>query len=197
MENIYIEGPPGHGKTEIIDTLIKGKRIFKAGCNSNFMWGGLKEDTEIIWFEDFSVENYKGNIETILSLMDKKETTISEKGKNDRTVYYTGQFIFISNFPIPIGEERFTRRIKHHYINHKIHECTGCHPDYIPDNQQGLFDINGDQLMLDLDLMAHDFTSDISDEQANDASGPRVSRFISTGLNNIMTDEEIEQFFDS
>jgi hypothetical protein len=185
MQNIYIEGPPGYGKTELIDTLTKGRKIFKAGCNSNFMWGGLREDIDIIWFEDFSLENYKGNIETILSLMDKKETTVSEKGKNDRTIYYTGQFIFISNYPIPIGEERFQRRIKHHYINHKIYECKGCRPDYIPDNQLGLFDINGDQLMLDLDEMGANFTLDISDENANDGQQPRISRFISTGLSEI------------
>lgn len=186
LENVYIEGPPGYGKTELIDILTKEKKIYKVGRSNNFTFGSVTDDIEILWFEDFVFENFKDNMEVILSLMDRKPTTVSQKLRDDRTLYFTGQFIFISNFPVPPNEERFTRRIKHHYINHKMYECQGCYPDFIPDNQLALFDINDEQVTLDL-----------SDENANHGSTPRVSRFISTGLNNILTDEEIEQLFDS
>jgi hypothetical protein len=110
---------------------------------------------------------------------------------------FDGQIIFISNYPIPLGEERFKRRITHTYVDHVMYSCTGCIPPYIPDNQLGLFDINGDQIMQQLETANNSqFTLDISDENAHDAE-PRLSRYISTGLNNIMTDEEIEQLFEA
>jgi hypothetical protein len=64
-------------------------------------------------------------------------------------------------------------------------ECTGCAPNYIPDNQLGLFDLDGQQLLIDLERDAANFTLDLSDENARD------------GLNNIMTPQEIEEFFET
>jgi hypothetical protein len=77
-----------------------------------------------------------------------------------------------------------------------MYKFTGCNPDYIPNNQQGLFDVNGDQLLIDIDQTANNFTLDISDENAHDMD-THISRFVSTGLNNIMTDEELEAFFET
>jgi hypothetical protein len=90
MKNLYIEGPPGFGKTELTDLILKGKEVFKAGDPNHFLFGGLLETHQVIWFEDFVYEKYSANIECILSLLDKKPTTVSQKGKNDKTIYFEG-----------------------------------------------------------------------------------------------------------
>jgi hypothetical protein len=86
MKNLYIEAPPAYGKTEFVDLFVKGKEVFKAGDPNHFLFGGLLEPHQIIWFEDFIFEKYNASIEMILSLLDKKPTTVSEKGKDDKTI---------------------------------------------------------------------------------------------------------------
>jgi len=93
---------------------------------------------------------------------------------------FEGQIVFISNYPIPVGRKEFP----------------GCTPNYIPDNQLGCFDMNGDELLIDLDQAAQNFILDLTEENAHDGQ-VHVSRFVNTRLNNIVTHDEIEQFFES
>jgi hypothetical protein len=65
-------------------------------------------------------------------------------------------------------------------------------PPAIPDNQLGLFDINGEQMLIDLAAHSPTFTLDLSDENAGTSS-----RFGDIGLDNIINDEEIEQFLET
>jgi len=126
-------------------------------------------------------------LNNILSLMDGKECTISKKGVDDKTIISKAKFIFISNYPIPTKYPMFSRRIQHLYIDHAMHTCTGCGPPYIPDNQLGLFDVNGEQILIDLQNNSlnenPNFTLDLSDENAHDQF--------------ILTPEEIDSFFSS
>lgn len=79
----------------------------------------------------------------------------------------------------------FNRRVTQINFGHRMYECTGCAPNYIPDNQLGLFGLDGQQLLIDLERDPANFTLDLSDENARD------------GLNNIMTPQEIEEFFET
>jgi hypothetical protein len=85
-KHIYIQGEPGYGKTEIIDHYLTGKSYWKAGEPSSFLFGTLPEKTEYIWFEDFDIVKYNANLINLLSLMDHKETTVSKKCCDDRTI---------------------------------------------------------------------------------------------------------------
>jgi len=48
MKNLYIEGPPAYGKTELVDLVVKGKEVFKAGDPNHLLFGGLLETQQII-----------------------------------------------------------------------------------------------------------------------------------------------------
>jgi len=123
--------------------------------------------------------------------MDKKEVSISRKFMDDKIVTSKAKFIFTSNFNVSTNYNMFLRRIKYIYIEHKMYDCTGCQQPFIPDNQLGLFDLNGDQILIDLSTeMDPNFTLDISDENAHDP-------FDLDGLNNILTREEQQRLFDS
>lgn len=193
----YVHGLPGLGKTEVVDYFLQGKRFWKAGEPSNFIFGTINESYDYVWFEDYDHDKYRPNLINLLSLMDHKETTISKKGVDDRTILLHAQFIFTSNFMIPTNYDMFRRRVTYIDVTHKTFECTGCMPAYIPpqtipDNQLGLFDLEDEQIMIDLMNSMEEPVNDISDENAGD-----VSRFMETGLDNIMTDEEIEAFFEA
>jgi hypothetical protein len=190
-KHVYIQGEPGLGKTEIIDNFLAGKKYWKAGEPSDFLLGTLPEQTEFIWFEDFDIVKYHGNLNNLLSLMDHKETSVSKKCQDDKIITTKAKFIFTSNFTIGSAYSMFNRRIEYIHVCHKMYDCHGCRPDYIPNNQLGLFSLNGEQLLVDLSLQNNtDFTLDLSDENAR--QGPP-----SDGLHNIMTQEEIEKFFDT
>lgn len=125
LQHLYLEGPPGYGKTELIDFCIQGQRVWKCGEPSQFMFGTLTEEFNVILFEDFDIEKYKPYMSTILSLMDSKPVTISKKYEDDKTLVIRAQFIFTSNFPIG-SNEHFRRRVKEVYVQHKMFECLGC-----------------------------------------------------------------------
>jgi hypothetical protein len=132
LEHLYIEGQPGIGKTELIDYLTRGRKVWKAGEPSNFLFGTLQESTEIIWFEDYDPFKYTPHLQTILSLMDHKPVSVSQKGVDDKIITCNARFIFTSSYPIPPNQQMFNRRIKHIYIDHAMHTCLGCQPTYVP-----------------------------------------------------------------
>ncbi len=188
--HVYIQGEPGLGKTELVDYYLTGKKYWKAGESSAFLFGTLPEDTEYVWFEDFDMNKYHQNLNNMLSLMDGKQTTVSRKCIDDKTVSINCRFIFTSNYPIGSAYPMLQRRVTYIHVCHKMYDCRGCRPDFIPDNQLGLFDIDGEQFLNELALVNDtNFTLDISDEQAR-SSPP-------DGLHNIMTTEEINQMFEA
>lgn len=146
VSHIYLQGPPGLGKTEIVDFYLKGKKYWKGGEPSGFLFGTLSDDVDFIWFEDFDMFKYSGHLNTLLSLMDHKETTISRKGVDDRTVVSPARHIYISNYNIPSDYPMFTRRVKIIECYHKTYECLGC----------GNFELSADQLIGDLDRMVQE-----------------------------------------
>jgi hypothetical protein len=80
LQHMYIEGEPGAGKTELVDYMVQGRKCWKAGEPSSFLFGTLEEDVEIIWFENYDAIKYANHLATILSLIDQKPVTISKKG---------------------------------------------------------------------------------------------------------------------
>jgi len=83
--HVYTYGEPGLGKTELVDWFLRGKKYWKAGEPSNFLFGTLPDQVDYIWFEDFKLDKYLPYLSTLLSLMDKKEVTVSRKGVDDCT----------------------------------------------------------------------------------------------------------------
>jgi len=138
--HLYIEGDPGLGKTELIDFLLKGKSVWKAGEPSSFLFGTLPDSIDYVWFEDFQDIKYEENLCNILSLMDFKPTTVSKKCIDDRMVITHARFIFTSNYDIGDRFNMLRRRVKKYTINHKLYQCIGCR-NFVPDNQQVLLDI--------------------------------------------------------
>lgn len=127
VSHLYIVGTPGIGKTEIVDWYLRGKNYWKAGEPSNFLFGTLPDKVDFIWFEDFDMYKYTGHLNSLLSLMDHKETTISRKGVDDRTIVTPARFIYISNYQIPLDYPMFQRRLKVINVDHPIYSCQcGC-----------------------------------------------------------------------
>lgn len=126
VSHVYIQSPPGYGKTELIDYFLKGKKYWKAGEPSAFLFGTLPDHVDFIWFEDFDLHKYSGHLNTLLSLMDHKETTLSKKCVDDRTVICPARHIYISNYHIPGDYPMFARRLQVFEIDHKLFQCGGC-----------------------------------------------------------------------
>lgn len=123
VSHLYIVGTPGMGKTEIIDWFLRGKKYWKAGEPSNFLFGTLTDKVDYVWFEDFDLMKYTGHLNSLLSLMDHKETTISRKGVDDRTIICPARFIYISNYQIPCDYPMFKRRVKIIEVEHQVYNC--------------------------------------------------------------------------
>lgn len=163
-EHLYIEGPPGYGKTELVDAMLRQFKVWKAGEPSYFMFGTLNEDYDVIWFEDFDITKMGLMMSTLLSLMDGKPCTISRKHEDDKTILFAGRFIFTSNYPIG-DNPHFRRRIKHVYVQHKLHECLGCVSDVVP-----VTDVDSRAILNDIEeLISGDFndlfTNSVGEEQ--------------------------------
>lgn len=123
VSHLYVVGTPGIGKTEVIDWFLKGKSYWKAGEPSNFLFGTLPDKVDYVWFEDFDLNKYSGHLNNLLSLMDHKQTTVSRKGVDDRTVICPARFIFISNYSIPHDYPMFQRRLKVIDVAHPMYNC--------------------------------------------------------------------------
>lgn len=125
--HVYVYGDPGLGKTEVIDWFLRGKNYWKCGEPSNFLFGTLPDKTDYIWFEDFKLDKYQQHLASLLSLMDKKEVTISRKGVDDTTKIIEAKFIFCSNYVIDeLSFPMFKRRVQFIDIDHKMYNCEGC-----------------------------------------------------------------------
>lgn len=141
VSHLYIQSPPGYGKTELVDWFLKGKSYWKGGEPSAFLFGTLRDDVDFIWFEDFDLFKYSGHLNTLLSLMDHKETTVSKKCADDRTIVCPARHIYISNYHIPGDFPMFARRLQMFQIDHKMYECNGCGVQQEPiDMVQGQLD---------------------------------------------------------
>lgn len=177
IQHLYIESPPGYGKTELVDYVLKNRKVWKAGEPNQFLFGTLTEEYEFIWFEDFDINKYQGHLATLLSLMDSKPVTISKKYEDDRTIIFKGRFIFTSNYPIGYNDH-FRRRVKEIYVNHKMFECLGCAVDYNPN-----FNVEGQNIFEELSRLEREM------------SGPFNAT--TNELGDIMTDAEYEQWLES
>lgn len=166
MQHLYIEGPPGYGKTELVDSLSRNYRVWKAGEPGYFMFGTLSEDYDLVWFEDFDITKMGLMMSTLLSLMDHKPVTLSKKHEDDRTILFNGRFIFTSNYPIG-DNEHFRRRVKAVYVNHKIYQCNGCVSDYVP-----VTDVDHRQALLDIEeLLSEEFTTENNNNNITTSMG--------------------------
>jgi nucleoside-triphosphatase THEP1 len=129
--NMYVHGNPGIGKTELFEALIKEKKVFRCGTFNKFMFGAMKEDTEIILFEDFvwpqdRSQDPDSMFSRLLSIMTGKPVGIESKGKDATIKVFNVQCIFLSNEFIPSGKEMFERRCKIFNCYHNLFNCNLC-----------------------------------------------------------------------
>jgi hypothetical protein len=132
-DNIYIRGDPGIGKSELIESLIQPKKVFRAGGLNRFMFGSIRNDVEVILFEDFVWPNSDNPdrdnmMSRILSIMDGKDVPIEKKGKDTYEFIkdHHVQCIFLSNEFIPAGKEMFERRCRHFNLYCPFKDCLQC-----------------------------------------------------------------------
>jgi len=124
--HMYLLGLPGMGKSALVDRLIHGKKVWRAGHPDRFMFSELDEEIEIVLFDDFQPMEFQGLLPRIQSMMDKYPTTVSTKGQNDQTRIIKAQFIFVSNEPIPSMMSSLERRVSFYNVDHKMYECVSC-----------------------------------------------------------------------
>ena len=125
--HVYLEGVPGVGKTELVDEYIRNKVYYKVNDYNQYCFAGLREDSEVLWFEDFDYEKWKIISSTILGIMDGKEVCLQAKYLPDRLVSFKLQVIFTSNFTLGATSDYFIRRVKHVYFDHPMKDCI-CRP---------------------------------------------------------------------
>lgn len=131
-EHIYVYGPPGVGKTELIDAWCHDKVVWHCGPTDRFMFGSMPDDVQVAIFEDFHLEKIEAMLPTLLSIMDKKMVAISQKYKDDvAKVFEKVQCIFTSNYLIDDSFSMFKRRVVYYIVTHKMHECCGCEESFI------------------------------------------------------------------
>jgi len=156
--------------------------VCKAGETSNFLFGTITEEYNYAWFEDFDLLNYSDHLNNLRSLMDKKETTVSRKDVDDKTVVVNCKFVFSSNNVISNSHQIFSKRVEVITVDHRLFDCGECDAPFIPHKQFGLFDVDGEQLLIDLVVAANDFTLDLFDENATHADFEDTFR-VMTGMN--------------
>lgn len=123
-QHVYIYGPPGVGKTETIDRIVKERNTWRSSSNDKWMWSGLTEDHEFGLFEDFDLYSFCQQPQ-LLSIMDGKPVSVSEKYKNDDVKMFKAKFLFISNFAL-CSTSPLARRVEYIDCNHRMYDCKGC-----------------------------------------------------------------------
>lgn len=123
-KHLFIYGQPGVGKTELIDSLVKPKKTWRAGAVDRFMFGTLTEYDEVALFEDFDLNNFS-QLAVLLSVMDGKPVAICQKFKDDEIRMFSAKCIFISNYMLSDASPLY-RRVTYVCVSHKIYECEKC-----------------------------------------------------------------------
>lgn len=132
-KHLYLESPPGYGKSEFIDNYLKNKVYFKVNDWNQYCFAGLHESHEFLWFEDFDFEKWKNVSSTILSIMDGKQVSLQAKYLPDRLTSFKLIVIFTSNFVLGATPEYLQRRVEHVYWDHKVFDCLCGMPNDIDD----------------------------------------------------------------
>lgn len=132
-KHLYLESPPGYGKSEFIDDYLKDKVYFKVNDQNQYCFAGLQESHEFLWFEDFDYEKWKNVSSTILSIMDGKQVSLQAKYLPDRLTSFKLQVIFTSNYVLGATPEFMQRRVIHQYWNHHVANCVCGAPGDIDD----------------------------------------------------------------
>lgn len=125
-DHLYLFGLPGLGKSQLVDRLIHGVKVWRAGHPDRFMFSELDEEHKVCLFDDFQPMENACHIPRIQAMMDKLPVTVSIKGQADQTRLIKAQFIFVSNEPIPSQMMSLERRVKFFCIDHKMYECVTC-----------------------------------------------------------------------
>jgi hypothetical protein len=125
-DHLYLHGMPGVGKSILVDRLIHGVNVWRAGTSDRFMFSELDEEVKICLFDDFQPLDYVSQLPRIQAMMDKLPCTVSAKGLPDQTRLISAQFIFVSNEPIPGQMLSLERRVKFFCVDHKMYECLTC-----------------------------------------------------------------------
>lgn len=123
-KHLYIYGAPGVGKTEVIDRIVKERRTFRTNQNDKWMFGSLHEGDEFALFEDFDPFGFT-QMPVLLSIMDGKPVSISEKYVNDEVKMFSVKCIFISNYDLCINSP-LRRRVSYIDVTHKMYEDHYC-----------------------------------------------------------------------
>lgn len=123
-KHIYIYGPPGVGKTEVIDRVVKEKITWRTGNNDKFMFGTLNESDQYAVFDDFDHMSFT-MLPTLLAIMDKKPVAISQKYQDDQIKMFSAKCIFISNYSLS-KEHPLYRRVEYFSVDHKMYDCEHC-----------------------------------------------------------------------
>lgn len=123
-KHIYLYGPPGVGKTETVDRIVKSFSTWRSNQNDKWMFGTLEENHRYAVFEDFDLYGFS-QLPTLLSIMDGKPVSISEKYKNDEIKMFSVCCIFISNYTL-CNTSPLYRRVSYIDVTHKMYECLGC-----------------------------------------------------------------------
>lgn len=123
-KHIYIHGAPGVGKTEIIDRIIKLTKCWRSNGNDKWMFGTLEENDEFAVFEDFDLFSFT-MLPTLLSIMDRKPVSVSQKYVDDQIKMFNTKCIFISNYTLCNSSPLF-RRVEYIDVEHKMFECEYC-----------------------------------------------------------------------
>lgn len=97
-KQLFLYGPPGHGKTSFIETMINyvpESYIFRP-CSGRFGMGGLDpEFHKLIIFEEFEENLFDKSY--IKRILEGRPVTVDVKYESPRTVSFKGPVIIISN----------------------------------------------------------------------------------------------------
>ncbi|CAF1484296.1 unnamed protein product [Didymodactylos carnosus] len=103
---------------------MKGESVWRPSSVNQFMWSGLTENYDYVWFEDFRVVN-KYEMSRMLSLVDGKLVSIQGKYKEEQLIISKARFIFTPNERDDENYPEFSRRVQVLCIDHQMFCCPG------------------------------------------------------------------------